>query len=317
MILKSVPGRFYYYAHFLIGIFHLIHLFAYTTNIFSILFCLVGISILTCLYFQKKVLMRVVSCISCIFVSVFLVLYYLSHFNNTRNLITSLISSSIFDISEIQTPKFEIALLTCLLLLTTMFDRSSSDDHFEFIRNLFYEIRTILYYLEFYLCWLCIFIFSIVNDNPSFIKFILMVFFGFFQISISNFRKSRTVFLVFNIIYLCVQLGCVVFDANTPSRKYFGVLQYIGFYFSKDGRPTKHQRNISMVWQLACIFIGIICSKHYEEMERKESFEKLLTTKLYRAFVAFYIIFCQLLCSDHFVYQHAIIDQFLDGLHLL
>ena len=284
---RAVPGRFYNYAHFLIGVFHLVHLFAYTTNIFSILFLLVGISVLTCLYFNKKSLMAAGCCFSSICVSVYLIIYYLSHFNDTRNLITSIIPKSVMNISEIQTPKFEIVLLTAILILTTMFTQASSDDHFEIIQDLFYEIRSIFYFFEFYLCWLCIFIFSIVNDNPSFIKFVLMVFFGFGQISIPNFRKCRYVFLIFNILYLCVQLGCDIFDVDNPSRHYYAVLKYIGFFFSRDGKPSKRQRNLSMLWQLACIFVGIISSMKYEKRERKEKFEKLLSTKIYRAVVAF------------------------------
>lgn len=288
LFLHKIPHQFVCMLHFLIGFLNLLHFFLYETDIFSLFFTLAGISVLAALYTQKKKHIINSCCFSSLVSSLSLVFYYLSHFDGPRNLISSIIPLHVLNISTMKKPAFDISIVAAILFLTTIsfYSQSTKGREFPFAYFIFYEIRRFLHYFDFYLSWFFIFLFSIANNSPSVIKFVLMVFFGFGQLSIPLFRRIRVPFLIFNILYLSIQLCCSVFDLDNPKHKYFAILKFVGFFWSTNGNPTKSERNTSIISQILCIFLGILCSKPFQEQERKEEFERLLTTKLYRAIVS-------------------------------
>ncbi|OHT03298.1 hypothetical protein TRFO_29340 [Tritrichomonas foetus] len=285
---SNIPSNVNSILYFIIGVLQFIHLFLYDTDIFSLFFILFGILTLAALYLQKNQFVRAVSSISSIVITILLTVYYLSHFDGPRNLITTYIPPNVINISKKKLPSIEIAILAAILFLTTIsfFSKPGESRTGMFFERIFIEIRVMFNYMDFYLCWVFIFVFSIVNDNPSLIKFILMLFFGFGELANPLFQKIRAPFMIFNILYLLAQLICDIFDFDNPKNSYFDILRYVGLYFSPIGKPSIRERNMSIIWQLACILLGVICSKPFVKQQKDPNFEKLISTKLYRALVA-------------------------------
>ncbi|OHT17507.1 hypothetical protein TRFO_02545 [Tritrichomonas foetus] len=271
----------------IVAALHLLYMFLYETSIFSLLFLIVGIAMLISQYIGNKPGLAFACCLSCIVVSFQIVVFLLSHFDNARNLITSVIPKSVVDISHIYGPSVEIALLAGILFLSTIaFNTKPSKEMNYFVSSVLYEARWILDNFYFYLCWIFIFLFSIVNENATFIKFLIMLFFSFGRWSAPLFRKIRIAFLIFNILYLCAQFVFHIFDLDDPTSSYYGILEYIGFYFTSPNKPTMTERNLSVAWQLIVILFGIVNSKGYEHKTPDPRFEALFSTRIYNAFCA-------------------------------
>ncbi|OHT00564.1 hypothetical protein TRFO_07893 [Tritrichomonas foetus] len=270
-----------------VAILHFLYMFLYDTNIFSLLFLIVGILMLTSMYLNKKGILAFSCCLSCIVVSFQLVVLLLSHFDNCRNLITSVIPKSIIDISHIYGPTFEICLLAGILFCSTIAFSTRPDGKMNyFVDSVLYEIRVILDLFYFYLSWVFIFMFSIVNNNASFIKFLLMLFFAFGRWSAPVFWKIRIPFLIFNVVYLVAQFVVHIFDFDDNTKSYYEILRYIGFYFNAPNKPTNSERNLSVAWQLVVIIFGVINAKSYSRRVTNPKFDALLSTRIYNAICA-------------------------------
>jgi hypothetical protein len=164
-----------------VAVMHFFYMFLYETDVFVMIFCLVGIAMLTCQYLGRRSLLAIACCLSCIAVSVQLACLLLSHFEGPRDLITRLVPKSVVDISEVREPSGMIVLLAILLWLSTVaLNSRGMESEWSFVvKESLYEIRVLLDRFYFYLCWIFIFAFSVVNSNPSVIKFILMLLFAF------------------------------------------------------------------------------------------------------------------------------------------
>ena len=271
----------------IVAILHFLYVFFYDTNIFSLLFLLVGIVMLTSMYLNKKGILAFSCCFSCICVSFQLVILLLSHFDGPRNLITSNIPKSVIDISSVYGPSFEICLLAAILFFSTIAFATRPEGQLNyFVQSVLYEIRVMLDLFYFYLCWVFIFLFSIVNNNASFIKFLLMLFFAFGRWSAPLFWKIRIPFLIFNVIYLVAQFVVHIFDFDDNSQSYYEYLRYIGFYFNAPNKPTKSERNLSVAYQLIVVVFGVVNAKTYKRRVTDPKFDALLSTRIYNAFCA-------------------------------
>ena len=270
----------------IVAVLHILYVFAYETSIYSVLFLIVGILMLTCQYLGKLGWVAFACCLSCIVVSFQLCVMLLSHFDDARNLIASLVPETVVNVSQIYEPSSEIVLLAVILFLSTIAFGSSPKNKENFLLdNILYEARVILDLFYFYLCWIFIFAFSIVNNNPSFIKFLLMLFFAFGRWSSPIFWKIRIPFLLFNILYLIAQFVTHIGGWDDPSQPYYGKMNYIGMYFAAppDGKPSISERNISVAWQLVVVFLGVINAKPYTRHVPPPKFEKMLGTRIYNA----------------------------------
>ena len=283
---KKLPPFITDAVFIIVAVLHILYLFMYDTSIYSVLFLIVGILMLTCQYLGKPGWLAFACCMSCIVVSFQLCVMLLSHFDDPRNLITSLVPKSVVNVSEIYEPSGEVVLLAIILFMSTIAFNSNpkSKEHF-LLDNIFYEVRVILDLFYFYLCWIFIFAFSIVNNNPSFIKFLLMLFFAFGRWSAPIFWKIRIPFLLFNIIYLIAQFVAHIGGWDDPTQPYYGKMNYIGMYFAApaDGKPTNAERNLSVAWQLVVIFLGVINAKPYTRHVPPAKFEKLVAVRIYNA----------------------------------
>lgn len=269
----------------IVAILHLLYMFLYETNIFSLLFLIVGIIMFTCQYLKNFTGLCFACCLSCIVVSFQLVVFQLSHFDNARNLITSIIKSSIVDISHIYEPSVEIALLAAILFLSTIaFNTKPAKQMHWFVQGILIEARARFSDLYFFLCWIFIFLFSISNHKATCIKFLLMLFFSFGRCSLPVFEKIRVGFLIFNVLYLCVQFVFHIFALYGSG--YCDYLDYIGLYFNKPEMPTKSQRNLPVLWQLLTAICGIININIFKGQTTDPRYEAFWTTKIYNAFCA-------------------------------
>lgn len=270
-----------------VAILHFIYVFVYDTNIFSLLFLIVGIMMITAQYLQKKPVLYFSCCLSCVAVSFQLVLLLLTHFNNARNLICSIIDESIVNLTHIYGPDVEVALLAAILFFSTIaFNTRGGGKMNYFVDSVLYEIRVILDLFYFYLCWIFIFLFSIVNDNASVIKFLLMLFFAFGRFTVNIFWKIRIPFLIFNVVYLCAQFIMHIFGFDNESESYYEWLRFIGFYFAGPGKPTNGQRNLTVLWQLITFFFGVVNARPYQRRVSDPKFDALLSTRIYNAICA-------------------------------
>ena len=283
---KKLPPFITDAVFIIVAALHILYLFMYDTSIYSVLFLIVGILMLTCQYLGKPGWLAFACCLSCIVVSFQLCVMLLSHFDAPRNLIASLVPESVVNVSEIYEPSGEVVLLAIILFMSTIAFNSNpkSKEHF-MLDNILYEVRVILDLFYFYLCWIFIFAFSIVNDNPSFIKFLFMLFFAFGRWSAPIFWKIRIPFLLLNILYLIAQFVAHIGGWDDPTQSYYGKMNYIGMYFAAppDGKPTNSQRNLSVAWQLVVIFLGVINAKPYTRHVPPAKFENLVTTRIYNA----------------------------------
>ena len=271
----------------IVAALHLLYMFLYETNIFSLLFLIVGIIMFFSQYIGNMSGIAFGCCLSCIVVSFQLVVFLLSHFDGPRNLITSNIPKSVIDISTPYEPSVEIGLLALILFLSTIaFNSKPSKERSYFVVSVLYESRVILDNFYFYLSWVFIFLYSIVNNYATFIKFILMLFFSLGRWSAPIFRKIRHGFLLFSILDLCVQFVLHIFDFDNDSYGFYETLSYFGFYFNAPGKPTMSERNLAVAWQLIVILFGIINSVDYERHTADPRFEALLSTRIYNAFCA-------------------------------
>ena len=272
---------------FIVAILHFLYVFLYETNIFSLIFLIVGIMMITSQYLQKKAILALSGCISCIFVSAQLIILLLSHFDNVRNMISSTIDESIINMTKIYGPDFEICLLAAILFCSTIaFNTGAAGKMNYFLDSVLYEIRVIMDLFYFYICWVFIFLFCIVNNNASLIKFILMLFFAFGRWSEPIFYKIRIPFLVFNILYLCAQFAMNVFNVDDNTKRYYSICQFIGLYFAAPNKPTKSERNLSVLYQLIVIILGVVNAKAYQRRITDPKFDQLLSTRIYNAICA-------------------------------
>jgi hypothetical protein len=271
-----------------VAVMHFFYVFLYETDLFTVIFCLVGIAMLTCQYLGRRSLLAIASCLSCIAVSVQLACLLLSHFEAPRDLITRLVPRSVLDISVVYEPSGMIVLLSILLWLSTVAlgSRAMEGEWGFVVKESLYEIRVLLDKFYFYLCWIFIFTFSVVNDNPSIIKFLLMLFFAFGRWSKPIFDKIRIPFLIFNVAYLALQLVAHIAPWDDPDKSYYPYLKYIGLFFSGGGKPTKAERNMSLVWQLVVVFLGVVNSKFYEQHVTPVKFELMGPVQIYNALAA-------------------------------
>ena len=270
----------------IVAILHIVYMFVYDTSIFSLLFLIVGILMFICQYLGSYQGLAFSCCMSCIVVSFQLCCFLLSHFDNVRNMVTSLIKhKSIIDISHIYGPSVEVALLAGILFLSTIaFNTKPPKEMNYFIRDILFEARARLDELYFFLCWIFIFLFSIANHKATFIKFLLMVFFSLGDLTRNFFYKIRVAFLIFNVLYLCVQFVFHIFALYGES--YADTLSYIGFYFYEPAEPTKSQRNLPVAWQLIVAFFGIVNIRELIGKTPDPRYESFFTTRLYNAICA-------------------------------
>ena len=272
----------------LVAVFHFLYMYLFDTNIFSIIFMCVGLIIIISQYLGKNKLIALSSFLSCISISFQLGLTLLTHFEGPRNFLGSVVPEEIINLKKVYEPSLEIVFLAIILFLSTIsfYSKNNSKSTNLIIDNILYEIRVILDLFYFYISWIFIFLFSIVNDNPSFIKFILMLFFALGRWSSPIFYKIRIPFLMFNIAYAIVQYIFHIFGFDDMESKNYGIYSYLGFFFCSPGKPTKKQRNMSLMYQFIVMIIGIINIKQYERRVADREFEALLGTRIYNAIAA-------------------------------
>jgi hypothetical protein len=211
----------------------------------------------------------------------------LSHFDGPRNLITTLIPKTVLDISVVVEPNGEVILLAIILFLSTIAFKTSPAGQIPFfLENVLYELREIMDRFHFYFYWIFVFMFSIVNDNPSLIRFLLMVFFALGKLSRPVLWKIRFWFMLFNICYLVSQFVVQIGGWDDPAtNKHFGLLRYIGFIFGS-GKPSLAARNMSIVYQLLVAFVGLINLRDFDRRVPSPRFEAYLPIRIYNAICA-------------------------------
>lgn len=272
------------------AILHFIYVFVYDTNIFTLLYLLIGIGIMCGVLSNNQSATMIMEMLSSIFVSCQIVILLMSHFADMRNLVSSIIPyRTIIDIHNIERhPTSRSFVLAAILFVSSVALRSgplppktklTNADH------LFFEIKMISRNFYFYLCWIFVFGFSVVNNYPTFLKFLLSLLFVFGRFSQSFFDTIRIAFLVFSVLFLGCQVAWEIFY-ELIKGKFRDYSVYLGLFLDDTFPITKRQRNGPIGWQLAYILISAINIKHDPPRAQDEKFEKLLPVRIYNAICA-------------------------------
>lgn len=280
------------FALFLLdAVFHFLYVFIYNTSIFTLLYLLIGIGIICFVFTQQRQGMIAMTIFSCIFVTVQIITYMFSHFADIRNMIYAIIPyPTIIDIRTIQEhPTARAFILASILFLGSVSLRCgpiqpkaklNTWDH------IYFEIKLVSKNFYFYITWILVFGFSVVNHYPTFIKFLLSLLFIFGRYSAPLFDKIRLGFLIFSIVYLGCQVGWEVFYPLIHGL-FHDYSVYLGLFLNKTHPMSKRTRNGPIGWQLAYIIVSAINIKRDKPRAQDEEFERKLPVRIYNAFCAF------------------------------
>lgn len=288
--IEHVPPLVGHILFIIDAILHFIYVFVYDTNIFTLLYVIIGIGIICGVLANSQSCTIAMEMLSSIFVSCQIVILLMSHFEDMRNLVCSIIPyPSIIDIRHIEEhPTSRSFVLAAILFVSSIASRSGPLPPKKKLTNadhLFFEIKQISKNFYFYLTWIFVFGFSVVNSYPTFIKFLLSCIFVFGRFSQSFFDTIRIGFLVFSVIYLGCQVGWEVFYPYIKGT-FRDYSIYLGLFLDDTFPLTKRQRNGPIGWQLAYILISAINIKRDPPRAQDEKFEKLLPVRIYNAICA-------------------------------
>lgn len=277
----------------IVGALHFLYVLLYDTDLFSLLFTLVGIGMWISQYLGHRILCAVASCLSCIMVTFQLGLKYLTHFDGPRNLIGALLErwqGRVYNVSKIVEPSGEIVLLGFILFLSTVAFNSNPSREKGFIaRNILYEGRMLLHMFFHYVSWIFTFLFAICNDYPSFLKLIVFLPFALGRFSVRVFAALRIPFIILQLALLCGQFIVQLGGFDDPSGAAYPWLRYLGLFFG--GIPTHAERNVSLFYQLCLVFSAIVNTGGFDHRALEPEWEDLLPVRIYNAFAAF-LHFC-------------------------
>ncbi|OHT13687.1 hypothetical protein TRFO_16122 [Tritrichomonas foetus] len=288
-LLTAIPPFVASFLFVLAAILHFVYVFVYETNIFTLLYVLIGIGMLSSALLRIRKALIFTTMLSSIFVAIQLVILMFSHFDSIRNLVCSIIPyTSIIDIGEVEEPSIKVAILGLILFSSSIALRSkepSIKTKLTMSDHIFFEIKMISRNFYFYICWIFVFGFSVVNGYPTFLKFLMSCLFILGKYASSIFDKIRVGFLLFSIVYLGLQIAFHVFHPfiNGLFREYS---IYLGLFLDGTSSIQDSHRNRSIAWQIAYILIAVINIRKEKPRAQDDAFEELLPVRIYNAFCA-------------------------------
>ncbi|OHT14977.1 hypothetical protein TRFO_14644 [Tritrichomonas foetus] len=265
----------------LIALSNFIYAFIFPLTVFSLVYFILGCIIIGTLVLHWYNLRTFAILLCFIAISIQLSLYSLSHLDSARNFLNAHVSVSFIDVHEIIQPNGEIIILAFMLFMCSIVFHGSQKLHTKDLTfHLIQEMRKILHEFYFYISWILIFGFSMVNNYPTFFKFIFLLIFFLGSVSSNFFNSTRYPLLFIFFIFFIVQISFHLFVNNLQGVS-FNVLRYLGVYLTDKDELTDHEKNYGMCWQFCFILVSILNLKPYSSINHPSEFEARSFTRLY------------------------------------
>lgn len=282
VVMPTFPKYVAKFLFFLSAAAYFVILFIEDMSIFTLFYFYLGIMLLAFNYYEYRSWLLFTQFCSQFITALNLVIKMFSHLDPIRNLITTVITKpTIIDVSEADSPTFGIAVLGFIIFINSIAFRSESNliPRDSFYSQLMIELKNISRMFFFYISWIFMFGFSVVNRYPTFIKFLSMALFFYGAFSASVFIPIRVPVLIFYLILAGCQICLAVFEyEDDHSRE---IMRYVGLYWSDD--YSKRDRNKSLGWQLAFILMSVF-NQNIGSMEgTSQEFNNLLVVRIFFA----------------------------------
>ncbi|OHT04025.1 hypothetical protein TRFO_28569 [Tritrichomonas foetus] len=266
--------------YILIAVCDFIYVFLYDLQVFTLVYFFIGCLIIAFQCLSWNSMRTVMIMLSFIAYSVQLAIYSLARHDYLRNFFLAHVSSKIIDIDTHFRSESEIVLLSFMLYLSSIvFHGVQNLTSHDLVFSIILEIRKVNYYLYYYISWIFIFAFSIVNQYPSLLKFVFLLFFSFGTLTAKNFFKIRLFFIFLFSIFIITQFVFHLF-VNDLSEKSKSLCTYIGVFFT-DGEITNQKKNAALIWQLAFMLLSMINSPKFSPFAHPEHIERKNIKRLY------------------------------------
>lgn len=272
-----------------IAIDFFIYVFLFDLTLFSIIYMILGFLMIATLVMHWWGLRRITILMSFIACSIQLAFYSLAQNNGTRNFLVSRISKSIIDVSSIDPPTGEIIIISFNIFFCSIVFYGNQKLKIKYIFRSFLQIlRRLLQNIYFYVGWLLIFGFSLVNQYPSLIKFFFLLIFAISSVSAELFNHIRYPLLIVFSFFLISQCVFELFITDL-SPLVERVLRYIGLYLTKDNELTLSTKNWTLGWQFFFILISILNLKKYEVAKPQDNYENCtIYRRLYHSVIGMF-----------------------------
>lgn len=273
----------------IVAAMHLVYVFMYETNIFTFAYLMISLGILAFTILGNRAGLVWSTMISSVLVSVQLALLMLTHFNDIRNLLIAVLpSTTIFDMREIELPSEKVAMLSFILFATSVAFRSRPTPKKDEPTTQDFILKEVKYVFQnffFYICWILVFGFSVANSYPTFLKFIISLFFIFGAASAKLVYKIRIIFMIFMVLFLAAQVLAHIFE-YAMSQTVINYCRYLGLFLDSKSPLTNGARNTAIGWQFGIIMVCALNAKHDPPSAQDKKFERRLLMRLYNAFCA-------------------------------
>ena len=272
-----------------IAVLHLVFVLIYEISIFTFVYLMIAVCILTFTILDVRKGLLISTVMSSLFVSVQLALLMLTHFNSIRNLLASLLpSTTIFDMTNIEIPSEKVAILSFILFATSIALRSTPQHKDGKLTTKDFVIKEAKYVFQmffFYICWILVFGYSVCNNYPTFIKFLISLCFIFGAASAQFVFKIRLVLMLFMMLFLGVQILCHVFEYEMP-QLVIDYCQYLGLFLASNRPISDSAKNQAIGWQFGIIMLCALNARLEPPSAQDKKFAKKLGVRLYNALCA-------------------------------